>query len=276
MSYTMNRPLEEKIEIMRINERVTSEHSHNFLEMVYVCSGVARHSIGDKKGILKAGDFFVIDYETYHSYQAEDDNLNIINCLFLPEIIDKSFAGVKNFNELCEGYFFRIAGRKINGPASNTVYHDDGAVGELFVKMFNEYEDRKDGYHEKLRCLLCEIIIETVRKVGSQVKISPLTTKILEELEKDFKQPVTLGALCERFHYSLSYVSSKFRSDTGFTFTEYLQNRRIEESCRLLSYTDMQISQIAEETGYSSIKFFNKIFKKVTGLTPREYRKLNS
>lgn len=277
MSFIMERELFEKIELMQIhNSRIANRHTHNFLEIAYICSGEAEHGIGEETGILKSGDYFVVDYNTPHHYYSKENNLNIINCLFLPEIIDKSFRDTKSFNQLCEQYFFRISGRKINGPASNTVFHDDGTVGELFIKMFNEYEEKKDGYREKLRCLLCEVIIETVRKIGSQVKISAVTALILDEIEEHFRTSLSLDNICRQFHYSLSYVSSKFHSDTGFTFTEYLQNRRIEESCRLLCYTDKSITKIAQEVGYTSIKFFNKVFKKVTGTTPREYRKYYS
>lgn len=274
MSYTMERSLKEKIELMQlVNTDNITNHTHNFLEIAYICSGEAEYGLGKEKGVLKECNYFIVDYGTSHDYFSRKGNLNIINCLFLPEIINKAFADVRSFNELCERYFFHITGRNINGPASNTVFDDDGTVGELFLKMLNEYNEKKDGYREKIRCLLCEVIIETIRKVGSQVKISPVTADILKEIENNYSKKICLNEICKKLHYSLSYVSAKFHSDTGLTFTDYLQKCRIEESCRLLCYTNQSILEIAEKTGYTSIKFFNKIFRKITGTTPREYRK---
>ena len=273
--YTIPRSsFEGMITIHRLqNETFSLSHNHEFLELVYILSGEAEHYIGQSKKLLCAGDFFVIDYDTYHNYISEEGNLTIINCLFLPEMIDKTFAGIRSFNELSERYFMRITGRKISGPTSNQVFHDSGIIGEHFLKMLSEYERREDGYLEVMRCHLCQIIIETVRKVGSKTPLSPLTARIIQQINCRFAQPLTLQQLCREQHFSLSYTSARFHADTGLTFTDFLQNRRIEEACRMLTGTDLPVSQVAERVGYNSITFFNQTFRKVTKTTPREYRK---
>ena len=81
--------------------------------------------------------------------------------------------------------------------------------------------------------------------------------------------------ICEEMNYRLPYISAKFKKETGITVTKFLQNKRIEQSCRYLAETSLSISQIAENVGYTDIKFFNKVFKQVTKITPREYRKQN-
>lgn len=262
------------ISLMRLpNQTQTNRHSHDFLEIVYICAGKAHYHIGDDEGELSAGDYFIVDYETDHDYRSEAGDLTLINCLFRPELIDKTFAGIRSFNELCELYMLHISGRKINGPASNQIFRDDGEIGELFFKLLYEYEHQYDGCNEMMRCILCQIILETVRRIGSQNQVSPLTAYIIGEIDSRFSEPITLGELCQARHFSLSYASARFREDTGLTFTRYLQKRRIEESCRLLRDTDRSVSQIAEAVGYTSIKFFNRVFKNIVKNTPREYRK---
>lgn len=256
-------------------EKFTPCHTHDFFEIAYIVSGSAHHDIGGQKTLLQPGDYFIVDYDTHHEYVSEE-GITIINCLFRPELVDKTLAGVKNFNELSQRYFFRITGQRINGPTANQVFHDDTTAGALFHQMLTEYQQQKDGYIEMLRCLLCQMMIQTIRQVGSLRKESELTRLILSEIEKHFRNPLTLELLCQQLHYSLSYASSKFKEDTGVTFTHMLQNRRIEESCRLLIETKQSIAQIAEQVGYSNVKFFNQIFKRVTKTTPREYRKLNT
>lgn len=255
------------------NQRYVGYHTHDFLELVYVCSGSAEYHIGNTSGKLDSGDFFVVDYGTTHEYMSPHSDLSIINCLFIPEAIDETFVNIENFNLLCERYFLRITGRKINGPTSNQVFKDNGTVGEMLVKMLNEYSDKKDGYLEVMRCILREIIIESVRKVGSRKDMSALTLYITEEVEKHFNEPLSLSKLCQDKHFSLSYASARFRSDMNCTFTEYLQNRRIEEACRLLRETDLTVTEISEYAGYGNIKFFNRIFKNAVRTTPREFRK---
>ncbi len=275
MPITLPKNFNGMVRVMQLkNESYTVRHYHDYLEIAYIFSGEAQHRLGDKvSGLLSAGDYFIVDYNTAHEYKSENQDLNIINCLFLPEIIDEHFAGVKSFDDLCERYFLRITGQKINGPASNQVFKDDGTVGELFLKLMDEYSQKSDGYIEMIRYILSEIIIETVRKVGSKKRITPLTAYILKRIDCDYNKPLSLAQICKEKFFSLPYASIRFKEDTGITFTEHLQNRRIEEACRLLKDTDKNISEIGEAVGYSSIKFFNKVFKQITKMTPRDYRK---
>lgn len=255
------------------NQKYTANHSHEFIELVYVCSGSAEYHIDKNTGTLKAGDFFVIDYGTTHDYTSKCGNLTIINCLFLPEIIDKTFAGIRNFNKLAEQYFMRIMGRQISSSISNRVFHDDGTVGELLLKMLDEFKNKNIGYFEIMRCILSQIIIETIRKVGSKTAYSQFTTHIIKEIDRKFALPLTLSEICSDLHISLSYASARFKADTGITFSHCLQNRRIKEACQLLCNTDMPVTRIAETVGYDNIKFFNKTFKKFCQTSPLKYRK---
>lgn len=273
MYVTIERPMEEKIEISRLDDTNTVfMHYHNFLEIAYVISGEASHQIGEKTGKIRRGNYFVVDYHTPHHYLSPRSDLTIINCLFLPEFIDPSFSDASSFNELCERYYFRENGRLINGPASNIVFEDDGTVGRIFIRMHEEYTAKKEGYLPLLKCLLCQVILETIRKIGSNDHLSLQTAAIIHHVNEHFGETLSLSDICREQGYSLPYISAKFRKETGFTFTRFLQNRRIEEACRLLTGTDMSITEIAEKCGYGNLKFFGKVFKSVTKTTPREIR----
>lgn len=267
---------EGSISLMRLsNQNSVYSHSHDFLELVYVEDGSARHTINGIEGQIKKGNYFVVDYDTQHRYSSQNRDLTIINCLFSPEILDASFAGIHNFNDLVDRYFFRITGRKIIGPTANQIFSDDGKIGIIMEKMLNEYETREEGYLEMLRCMLSEIIISMVRIIGSERNMSLITEEIIRNVEKDCINSFSLKKLCKKMNYSLPYVSAKFKKESGITVTEFLRNKRIEKACQYLAETDFSISNIAEMVGYSDIKFFNKIFKKVTKTTPKEYRKQN-
>ena len=69
-----------------------------------------------------------------------------------------------------------------------------------------------------------------------------------------------------------SYLSTLFRQVTGTTFKEHLNRVRVEEAARLLSNTDYPVMEIAIACGYKDQSYFTKVFKKLTGLTPKQYR----
>lgn len=270
----LGKDFEGQIHIIQLkNHNHTPPHAHQYLELVYIEAGSATHEINGTVSTIGAGDYFVVDYETTHSYVSDKHDLHIINCLFLPEAIDPAFAGVKSFNELIQRYFFRITGRTVLAPTANHIFHDTGVVGDLFRRMAEELATQKDGYLECARYLLCQIMIETVRQVGSIDRPSELIRTVIAQIAARYAEPITLQELCQAAHYSLPYISARFKAEVGISFTEYLQNHRIDHACRLLCETDRSIADIASAVGYGNLKFFRRLFFKNTGVTPREFRK---
>jgi transcriptional regulator GlxA family with amidase domain len=96
--------------------------------------------------------------------------------------------------------------------------------------------------------------------------------EIQEWLEKNSKQPVSLDAIVQKSNLGRRTLLRKFKSATGDTPLVYLQRIRIENAKRLLEATDSTFSEITWKVGYEDISSFQKLFKSVTGLSPKEYR----
>jgi YesN/AraC family two-component response regulator len=128
-----------------------------------------------------------------------------------------------------------------------------------------------------MRCQLIEILIDTMRRLhrpAGAPEESELVSYIIDRIEKNFMEKLSLAELSRKCCYSLAYVSKRFKEETGITFQAYLQAVRIRESCRLLANTSKKITEISELVGYADAKFFNQLFKKQMGMTPREFKKL--
>ena len=87
-----------------------------------------------------------------------------------------------------------------------------------------------------------------------------------------YKNDISVQDLSNYLSISNSYFSQLFSRETGIAFSKYLMNYRVERAKELLSDTPMRVYQIAAEVGYSDVKYFLKIFKKVTGVSPQSYR----
>lgn len=103
-------------------------------------------------------------------------------------------------------------------------------------------------------------------------KNAEIIKKAIHYISKNFANPITLDTVANEVHLTPAYFSSMFRQSTGSTFKEYLNMVRIEESKRLLSNTDYSLLDIAIATGFEDQSYFSKVFKKYTGLTPKQYR----
>ena len=87
-----------------------------------------------------------------------------------------------------------------------------------------------------------------------------------------YDEDISLDSLSEQFFISSSYLSREFKQVTGFNLSNYIQLTRIKNAqYRLVSSND-KISLIAQECGFSSFSQFNRVFNKITGTSPREYR----
>lgn len=106
----------------------------------------------------------------------------------------------------------------------------------------------------------------------SSDKNNKVIKRAAEYITNHFSEPVTLADVAENIHLNASYLSTLFKQVTGFSFKEYLNNIRIEEAQRLLANTDYPIMEIAIACGFSDQSYFTKVFKKHTGLTPKQYR----
>jgi len=139
-----------------------------------------------------------------------------------------------------------------------------------------EYAQKQDGYMEYIRCLLVKLLIITMRKIGREeqaANVSDVVRDLTEHIRLNYANPLPITQLAIQHGYSVSYLSRKFSLEMGMGFSEYTQRVRIGQSCRLLESTDMPIGEIASTVGYDDQKFFNQVFRKVLGITPREFRK---
>lgn len=252
-------------------------HSHDFLELVYVVSGQAVQIRDNERTIVKPGDYYIIDYNSYHEYIADDNGFYIINCLFIPRFIDPALNGCRSFPKLLNNYLIRFSAdfSDVN-PAMNIYHDDDGKIKDILFMLLEEYGEKKRGYFEIIRCGLAEIIIRTVRRISAAEKTEKydvFSKYIIEYIGENYMRSVTLSEIAKKINFSVSYLSKVFKENTGVGFNDYLQKIRVEEACRLLADTNSKVIDIAWTVGYNDISTFNSVFKKHLGITPSMFRK---
>ena len=96
--------------------------------------------------------------------------------------------------------------------------------------------------------------------------------KAVRYISRNYALSICLEDVSRYVNLSPSYFSGLFKQCTGFSFKEYLNLVRIEESKRLLANTDYSIVDIAVATGFQDQSYFSKVFKRHVGVTPKQYR----
>lgn len=256
----------------------TIYHEHDFLELVYVLEGKAIHTVNDTTMKITRGDYFIIDYGTKHKYTPTGNGpLRIMNCMFSPMVIDPSLKNCRRFKELINHYLINFDSSILNSNPTSYIYRDaNGEIIKLLNRMSKEYAAKRIGYQEVMRGQFIELLINIIRNItitDTDVFDSNIVRYIFKHVQKHYAEKLSLQTIAERYNYSLANASRIFKEKTGLSFQDYVQSVRIKESCRLLSNTTNSIPEIALSVGYGDTKFFNQLFKRHLGLTPREYRK---
>lgn len=254
-------------------------HTHDFLELAYVANGSAGHFCADTVTHIKKGDYFIVDYGVRHAYVSDesDGRLSVVNCLFLPRFIDRTLSASLTFNQVLSNYLIRFGDELNIVRIGDVVFTDeDGRVGEIISNMMKEYDEKKSGYLEVLRCNLVEIIVTTMRRYSAKMSIpecGDAVSEVKKYVDENYMHNITLSHISRVLKISVSHMSRLFREETGMLFSEYLQKVRIEHSCRILANTDKKVIDAAQLVGYDDIKFFGSVFKRFMNMTPSEYRR---
>lgn len=120
-----------------------------------------------------------------------------------------------------------------------------------------------------------KLVAVSVMITQQHSKDTHLIHDIAQYLEQHYHKDISLQDIAGRFYLSREYISRKFKQEFGITLSDFLGNIRIEKAKLLLLNPHFRISQVAEMVGYQDEKYFSKVFKKLTGQTPNEYRKEN-
>ena len=269
---------EEFIELLTWEGGPSSLHTHNFIELLYVLQGTANHTLDGVSTIISKGDYLIVDYGSQHQYSPLGDTpFRVMNCLFSPQLFDKALSNRFHLQDITDSSAFNIQYYFLKDRPNKFVYHDtDGHVRKTLEHMYIEFKNKDMGYKELIRCQLTILLLEMMRSIklpDIDNCENDIVSHITNYTREHFAEKITLESITKRFHYSLPSISLMFKKQTGLTFREFLQQVRIHESCRLLVTTNESIANIVELTGYSDAKSFHAIFKRQTGMTPRQFRK---
>ncbi|MBD3917539.1 helix-turn-helix domain-containing protein [Paenibacillus sp. PR3] len=139
------------------------------------------------------------------------------------------------------------------------------------------YEDNGALSLERTKQHWLERLIEHAEAMARlQRQERSVIADMIDYIERHLQEDLSLQQLAARFFLSREYVSRRFRQETGVTLSEYVERHRMEHATKLLANRSYKVADIAELVGYTDEKYFSKVFKKHTGLSPQQYRKSDS
>ena len=247
-------------------------HTHDFYEMVYIRRGRGIHLIDDHPYPIIAGDFYIMRPGEHHAYEIDQGELLIINIIFTPDLFGS------DWEQLCAQpglapFFAPPTGQRHKLTLAPP---HDHAVETLCDRIREEIQRRAPGHRLLARTLAIELLL-TVNRValdqGDGQAAGPIATAVAY-LHAHPEEEVSMGDLALETGLTANYLGERFKAELGVTVADYLSRLRVDRARELLAGTEKSVTDIALSVGFDGASYFGKVFRKLTGHTPREYRVL--
>lgn len=254
-------------------------HWHNELELIYIASGACIYRTSRKEYQLQAGDAIYLNPGTLHALEPIEDNTTSYANLF-----DRTFLSGVDGSYFDLNYIAPVFLQK--SVEAVPIYHNAEGT-EHVLKLIRQTiivcRDEPPFFALTLRNILSEVwgyLYQRVQeckdqKVGVQMEVNDIRVKqMLLYIMEHYQTRISIPELAGFVNISERECYRLFRQHLRQTPNLFLQHYRVQKAVNLLRATQIPVAEVSAATGFESISYFSKIFKRLTNMTPTEFRYL--
>lgn len=244
-----------------------------------IVDGVCVHRVRDQVIPCRAGDIHIVPPNTPHAFFAVEgcDMLSVEELTFHPEEWLEGEAVLIGNPRYCYGVFGD--GAVVGCAMLNE--RMQGVLSRLLRSIEEEAREQGAEWRDAVQAYLMQLLITVGRYINSSIKKhAPISSKdwslvhsvikLIREHYGDYA--FTMDRAADAVYVSRAHLSRLFKGLTGKVFSDYLRDVRIENACRLLRETNMNVDEIVEQCGMRDIHSFYRLFGARLHMTPRQYR----
>ena len=243
-------------------------HDHTFFEVFYIQNGSITHTLNGVTETLTTGDMYFLKPDDSHSFGRKKGNTSSHRDI----IFQKKF-----FEEICSFIDPNLYENFINDKYKKRI--------TLTIKELNHFEEALTEI-STIPLSRSNLILASARAIGAELLAKLLLGQHSEslsyptwfqELLLRLNTPTLIKAglneILTPFYYSKEYICRSFKRYMNMTLTDYLNDQRLTLAAHSLTYTNDSVLSICTDIGFSSVSYFNKIFKAKYSCTPLAFRK---
>ena len=251
------------------------EHSHDYIEVVYMCAGRTTHIINGEKVLLREGELLFLSQNARQEILPAGREDIAVNFIILPQFFDGALKILGD--EETPLRRFIINSLKSKNPDTSFLHFEvadvlpvQNLVENLIWTLISDTPNKRSINQVTMGLLFLQLMncTDRLKYKNRQEEIVLLTLRYIEENYVGG----SLRELARLTHYDFAWLSREIKRKTGRTYTELLQEKRLSQAAFLLAGTDLSVADISAKSGYDNISYFHRIFLKKFGMTPREYR----
>lgn len=245
-------------------------HYHPEYELTYIVRGSGYRIVGNSHEHFASGDLVLLGSNLPHTWWGKNEDGSRSEAI----VIQFSNEFIEPFLRLNEGHAIKAL---LESAAKGLRFESDDALVDKLVSLGQTKE------MDSILSLL-SILQDLTEKSGSNLcpdayhnviskKFETRINKVCTYIQNHYSERISLQQVSELVFMTESNFCKFFKKATSTTFSDYLNDLRINEACHLLIYTEDNISKIAQDCGFESLSYFNRVFLKKKRIKPSLFRK---
>ncbi len=253
----------------------SSLHFHQEIEIIKVAKGSVNLTVNGTSMAISEGTLAIINCNVIHCISYREPNTKFSYFQF------DVYEYLKSIQSDPNSFLFEFI--SLEQTIKYMIFDSSSTIYNLFCNIENESIDQSESYevvisaYIKVATVLFKRyqILNNTNLLKSDNKDLSKLLPILEYIEFHYQEQLTLDSLSNSMFLSKYNICRLFASALNTTFVNYMNYRRLKHAEQHLLNTKLNMIDIALDSGFMSIQYFNRCFKKKHGITPYEYRKLN-
>ena len=256
------------------------EHHHTQFEISLFKSGSGEYTVGERVYRFRPGDVFIFSTHEQHCITRVDEGerMLLMNIQFEPRYIWSANNDLMDLKFL--GIFFNR-----NEQFENRLDRDNPATVELcklMLRMEEEFRQTRAEYELMVKVILLNILVNLMRDFSYTEKYKSYDVdsdslvrieNAIEYIDNNITEEIKLEDVAKSANISRAYFCTVFKKLNGITVWDYITTKRIELAMRTIRNSNKTMLEVACECGFNNTANFNRAFKKITGITPSQYKR---
>ena len=252
-------------------------HTHNYVELVYMCQGSTHHVINGNDVILNEGELLFISQSAKQEIFPAKESDVAVNFIILPEFFDYGLAMMETENNQLRSFVIDC----LTGGKADTGYLHfkvadvlpvQNLVENLIWTILRKAPNKRSIQQATMGLLFLQLMNQIDRmETSEEDKDQKLIMDVLSYIEEHYRDG-ELEQLAKELHYDMRWLSKEIKKRTGKTYTDLVQTKRLQQAAYLLTTTGCNVMDIGLAVGYDNTSYFHRIFQEHYQMTPRKYR----
>lgn len=256
------------------------EHTHNYVELVYMCKGQTVHYINGEEVVLKAGDLLFLNQHAKQAIKKAGQDDIAVNFIIVPAFFDASLQMLGDEESYLKQFLIGCLTGEHNAITHlhfkvQDILPIQNLIENLVWTLLHQTPNKRSINQTTMGLLFLQLLNHMDRVDMDEKKVDySFEVSVYQYIEEHYREG-TLKELSQILHSDIYWVSKKIKATTGRTYKALLQDKRLRQTAYLLQSTQLSIAEIGAQVGYSNLSYFHRLFKEKYHLSPAQYRQVN-